>query len=385
MLPYSESAVQEMCLELDRWRARLDYKGPLPRAWEGRLRRDLEAESVAASTIMEGVPVTVEEVRRVLAGDASIAIDPVSRDLVAGYRDAMNFVLRRADDVGFEWTTELLVGLHDRIMGGNWAAGAGRFRAGQRRVVNSATGTVVFLPPPADRVKPLVEEACAQVEVMAAHPAIVSGWVHVAIAAIHPFEDGNGRASRVLASLAMYRGGFKRREFTSLEEWWGKHLADYYGAFGCLGGQFDPNADVTPFIQAHIRAQLSQVRALDLRERVERRIWTVIEDLVAERGLDRRVANAVWDAFFGRDVTAGYYRSLADVSPATATMDLSGAVAASLLTAIGQRRGRRYLPGDRLYSGIATALGMDDVGSGGSARAEIVASLTQRVVQTPAD
>ena len=82
------------------------------------------------------------------------------------------------------------------------------------------------------------------------HPAIASGWIHVAVAAVHPFRDGNGRAARVCASLALYRGEFKRPELTSLEEWWGRHLDDYYAAFECLGGEFDPSADVTSFLVA---------------------------------------------------------------------------------------------------------------------------------------
>ena len=97
-------------------------------------------------------------------------------------------------------------------------------------------------------------------------------------AAIHPFRDGNGRVARVVASLAMYRGGFKLPEFTSLEEWWGRHRTDYYRAFHCLGETFDRGADVTPFIRAHMEAQLHQVRALDLRERVQQRIWTAVEE-----------------------------------------------------------------------------------------------------------
>lgn len=135
-------------------------------------------------------------------------------------------------------------------------------------------------------------------------------------------------------------------EFTSLEEWWGKHLADYHAAFECLGTEFDAHADVTSFIQAHIRAQVSQVRALDLREQVERRIWTVIEDMVADAGCDRRVANAAWDAFFGREVTAGYYRPLADISAATATKDLALAVAAGLLER-GDKSAAAGTPPDR--------------------------------------
>jgi hypothetical protein len=40
---------------------------------------------------------------------------------------------------------------------------------------------------------------------------------------------------------------------------------------------------------------------------------------VAAAGLAPRVANAVWDAFFGRKVGPRYYRTLADVSPVSAT------------------------------------------------------------------
>src|SRR6266702_8320451 len=113
LLPFDPARVAAQCEELDAWRSRLDYKGPLPRTWEGRLRRDLEAEAVAASTIMEGVNVTVDEVRRILAGDPTVDVAPEDRELVEGYQEAMGFVLRRADDPSFRWSTELLIGLHD--------------------------------------------------------------------------------------------------------------------------------------------------------------------------------------------------------------------------------------------------------------------------------
>jgi Fic family protein len=381
LLPYDPVPVREACRELDEWRLRLDYKGPLPRAWEGRLRRDLEVEAVAASTAMEGVPVTLDEVRRILAGDKPAEVSEESRQLVEGYRDAMGFVLRRADDPSFRWDRELMIGLHDRILGGRYGAGAGRIRTQQRYVVNAATGARVFLPPEPEHLVSLIDQACRRMESGLEHPAIAAAWIHVATAAIHPFADGNGRAARVLASLAMYRGGFKRREFTSLEEWWGRHRAEYYAAFACLGPEFDPAANVTPFVETHVRAQLSQVRSLDLREQVERRIWTAIEDLAVEIGLDRRVANALWDAFFGREVTAGYYRPLADVSPATATTDLAAVVASGLLRAEGERRGRRYRAGEPLYRRIGERLGIEVSGPTDVARGEIIAELSRRLKQ----
>ena len=95
LLPYDPGPLADLCSELDEWHRLLDYRGPLPRAWAGRLRRDLEAEAVAASTRMEGRNVTVEEVRRILAGASTPKVDPEDRSLVEGYRH--EFVLRRAD------------------------------------------------------------------------------------------------------------------------------------------------------------------------------------------------------------------------------------------------------------------------------------------------
>ena len=69
LLPFSERAFDQQLSELDYWRTKLDTAGSLVMSWDGRLRRDLEAAAVAASTSMEGVPVTVHEVRQILAGE----------------------------------------------------------------------------------------------------------------------------------------------------------------------------------------------------------------------------------------------------------------------------------------------------------------------------
>jgi Fic family protein len=257
-------------------------------------------------------------------------------------------------------------------------------------IADRRTGREVFRAPDADAVPALLDRMCelmeqrtTQSDTPECHPAILAAWLHVATAAIHPFQDGNGRVARILASLAMYRHGFNRREFTSLEEWWRRHLLDYYAAFSCLGASFDQSADVTPFIKTHIGAQLSQVRSLDMREQVERRVWTAIENLVSDLGIEPRLANAAYDAFFDRDITAGYYRSLTDVSPATATQDLAAGLASGLLRAEGQRRSRRYRAGSRLYQGVAQEIGIDVEGPDEVARDAIVTTLATRIAEGP--
>jgi Fic family protein len=365
IFPFDKNAFAEQTAELDRWREQLDAAAPLQaRSWTGLLRRDLEAEAVAASTQLEGVAVTVEEVRRILAGDPPAEVTPGDQALVEGYRDAMGFVRRRADDAGFRWSRELITGLHDRVLAGDGEAGAGRLRDAPTAVVSAATREVVFRPPESG-IPAHVDRLCATTTRLlspggkeSVHPALAAAWLHVAFAAVHPFRDGNGRTARVLASLVMYRGGFRSVFFTSLEEWWGHHPSDYYEAFGCLGDSFDPKAEITGFIAAHLGAQLSQVRALDLRERTQQRLWTLLENLVGGLGLPERAAFAVWEAFFGREITAAYYRGMTDVSPATARNDLSALIAAGFFSPAGQTRARRNRPTNKAVEVAADELGL---------------------------
>jgi Fic family protein len=347
---------------LEALRVALDTRGVLPRRWLGRLRRDLEAEAIAASTSMEGVPVTVDEVRRILAGDQPRSVSDADAKLVAGYRDAMAFVLRRADAVGFAWNGELLVALHDRTMGGDFAAGAGDYRRGQVYVGSAARG-VVYVPPPAEEVADLVEGMCrwlGSAEAQRVPTPVRAALAHVRLAGIHPFADGNGRVARILASLVMFRGGFRLPEFTSLEEWWGAHQASYYAAFGCLGEQWDPDTNVTPFVSTHVRSQVTQVEALSLRHATERAIWTALEDIATEDlAGPPRLADALFDAFAGRGVTNRYYRSLADVGAPTAASDLRRLAAAGLLESVGAGSSTAYVGTASLMRQVATTAGLD--------------------------
>lgn len=356
LLPFDAAAVRHLTAELDRRATRLDER-IISRRWGGRLRRALEAEAVAASTSMEGVPVTVADTLRILAGDPPEDVKPSDQALVLGYRDAMRFVQRRADDGLLDWNRELVIGVQDRVLAGDFGAGAGRIRTGATWVRNDRTAAVVFAPPQHEDVPSLVDEVCQTVRDADWHPAVVAAWMHVAIAAVHPFKDGNGRTARVLASLAMYRGGFRHPAFTSLEEWWGQHPRTYYESFECLGGAFSRDTDVTPFIASHVQAQLSQILVLALRQRTEGRLWTTLENLLDDLALPARLANALYDSFFDREVTTGYYRDLVQASQATARNDLATAAAAGLLRAEGRTRGRKYLPGDRLLPAVALQLG----------------------------
>jgi Fic family protein len=347
---------------------RFDVLAILPRTWSGHMRRDLEAEAIGASVALEGVPVTVADVRRILAGDRPASVSEGDASLVEGYRDAMRLVLRRADDPHYVWTAEIFRSIHERVTAQSWAARAGLLRERQNRLQDSRTGEQVYLPPPTEEVPRLLEDLAA--------------WLMMA--AVHPFADGNGRTARIVASLVMYRGCLRHPQFTSLEEWWGQHSDDYYEAFACLGPQWDETADVTPFVAAHVSAQKRQAEALSLRHGAEQILWTVLEDIaVHDLGAKPRVVNALWEAFFGREVTNRYYRGLADVPQVTASQDLKQLQTSGLLTPEGGGRSRSYRGTLALMRRVVEAAGLKVDVRGAAVpdealRADIFAALAAR-------
>lgn len=113
---------------------------------------------------MEHVPVTVDEVRRILAGERPSSVTEVDQSLVLGYREATT---------GCSAAT----------------ARSGR-SAGDRpevghRPANRSRG---LRSPPFELVPTLVDRACIRMEERHEHPAMASGWIHVAAAAIHPLR-----------------------------------------------------------------------------------------------------------------------------------------------------------------------------------------------------
>lgn len=357
MFPYRISpATQEALERIETLRTGLDRRGPLPRLWLGRTRRDLEAEAVAASTRMEGVPVTVDEARRILAGDRPASVGARDAALVEGYREAMRYVLARADGPHFAWHPELLLAVHHRVLAGSRSGGAGRLREGQNWVSNVQSGAQVYLPPAATDVPQLVSELMDWLQAYEGPAAVGSALAHLRLAAIHPFEDGNGRTARILASLVMYRAGFQAPQFTSLEEWWGRHVASYYAAFACLGESWDDGADVTAFVDAHVGAQAQQVEALSLRQSVDHAVWTLLEDIARhDLRLAPRVTHALYDAFHARSITNRYYRGLAEVSTVTASHDLAKLSTAGMLEPRGAGRSSHYLGTPALMATLAAA------------------------------
>ena len=165
---------------------------------------------------------------------------------------------------------------------------------------------------------------------------------------IHPFSDGNGRISRVMQSLMLYRGGVDEAQFVSFEEYLGDHTREYYDVLTEVGGgQWNPTRDATPWLRFVLTAHFRQART------VSRRLWRVsriaelVDDVVATKGLPERSTPAIELAMSGWKVRNPTYRRLAEVSANVASRELADLVGAGVLQQEGAKRGSWYRPADQ--------------------------------------
>ena len=108
----------------------------------------------------------------------------------------------------------------------------GRLRAkntpysdGQNVIEDSNTGTIIYLPPEFKDVPGLMRNLVSWIEENKNLPCpIVAVIAHCQFATIHPYYDGNGRTSRLLAILSMHLGSYDLKGLYYFEEHYARNL-----------------------------------------------------------------------------------------------------------------------------------------------------------------
>lgn len=342
-------------VELDSLRQRLGSEVSRATPWAGRLRRDARATTARSSTAIEGYRVSAEVASALVEG-TSFAADRNTRAL-AGYALAMQHVAVLADDPAFGWSERLLLDLHFEACSSEPGGGPGRWRTGPV-VVTAPEGGVAYRGPDASEVPGLMGELVTWLSSgdLEAPVAVRAAMAHLHLVSIHPFQDGNGRLSRILQSLVLARDRVLSPELGSIEEFLARDTMRYYGVLREVqGGSFHPERGASAWIEFCIEAHLNQARErLDTLHRAATR-WAAIEALVSERRWPERLAIALEQSLFhGADRAA--YCAEADVSPATASADFRRIHDAGLVDRRGRGRLTRYLATDDLR-GRVTEIG----------------------------
>lgn len=130
------------------------------------------------------------------------------------------------------------------------------FRDGQNVIRDSGSGGLVYMPPEAKDVALLMEELVAwivgEIEQGRLPAPIIAALAHYQFATIHPYYDGNGRTSRLMATMILHRCGYGLKGIYSLEEYYARNLNGYYEALS-VGPSHNyyfgrAEADVTGFV-----------------------------------------------------------------------------------------------------------------------------------------
>ena len=210
-------------------------------------------QSTESSDAIEGIVTTNTRIKQLVEESTT----PKNRDEeeIAGYRDVLNIIHESFDAIPI--TKNYILQLHKILYSHMNNPIAGQTKTMQNYI--SATypdgHTEVFFTPMAPFETPkALEKICEEynrvignleVEPLIAIPVFIHDFL-----CIHPFNDGNGRMSRLLTTLLLYRSGFYVGKYISLEAKIAKNKDLYYEALGkAQKGWHEGEEDVVPFIK----------------------------------------------------------------------------------------------------------------------------------------
>ena len=252
------------------------------------LRRVATIESVGSSTRIEGSALSDSDVEKLLA---NLAIDSlVTRDEqeVAGYAQTMERIFESFEHISL--TENHIRQLHrdlllhsdkDERHRGNYKTSPNNVAAfdAEGKLIGIVFETATPFDTPR-RMRELLEWTQATLETRSLHPLLVIGIFTVVFLAIHPFQDGNGRLSRILTTLLLLRCGYAYTPFSSLESVIEQNKDGYYLALRQTQATLNGDApDWQPWLTFFLRALHTQMQRLAAKVEKERLLQHALPDL----------------------------------------------------------------------------------------------------------
>ncbi len=212
-----------------------------------------KVQSTEASNAIEGIVTTHTRIRQLVEEKTA----PRNRDEqeIAGYRDVLGLIHESFDVIPI--TRNYILQLHKILYGHRNNPMAGRTKNVQNYISTTYSDghvEILFTPLPPYETPEALDRICAEynrvignmeVEPLIAIPIFIHDFL-----CIHPFNDGNGRMSRLLTTLLLYRSGFYVGRYISLEAKIAKNQDLYYDALGQSQiGWHEGKEDAVPFIK----------------------------------------------------------------------------------------------------------------------------------------
>jgi Fic family protein len=263
------------------------------------LRRVATIESIGSSTRIEGSRLSDQDVERLLARLEIKAFDTRDEQEVAGYADAMELVYRAWDSLSI--SENHIRQLHRDLLAYSdkdaWHRGSYKTTSNNVAAFDEAgrqLGIVFETVSPFDtprRMAELVDWLGAEREVGRLHPLLLVGVFTVVFLEIHPFQDGNGRLSRILTTLLLLHAGYAYVPYSSLESVIEQNKEAYYLALRQTQGTLRTDVpDWQPWLTFFLRALRQQVARLNAKIEREKITLAALPEL-SLRILDHAAAH----------------------------------------------------------------------------------------------
>ncbi|MEZ5306543.1 MAG: DUF977 family protein [Pyrinomonadaceae bacterium] len=211
--------------EIDEFKGRWQSLTSLSPERLGRLRQVATIESIGSSTRIEGSKLTDSQVEELLGVVNITSFKSRDEEEVAGYAEAMDVVFQAHTEMPI--TENHIKQLHQMLL--RHSTKDVRHRGSYKTLPNNVVakdengnvvGVVFETATPFDtprEMENLVRWVNKAIDEKALHPLLIAAVFIVSFLAIHPFQDGNGRLSRILTTLALLRFGYVYVPYSSLE------------------------------------------------------------------------------------------------------------------------------------------------------------------------
>ena len=252
------------------------------------LRRVATIESIGSSTRIEGSKLSDREVERLLSDLEIKSFATRDEQEVAGYAELMELVFASWRDIPF--TENHIKQLHQILLRysekdtwhrGNYKTHSNSVAAFDE--IGAQIGIVFQTASPFDTprlMRELIPWVNQEQETARLHPLLIIALCVVVFLAIHPFQDGNGRLSRVLTTLLLLHAGYVYVPFSSLESVIEQSKEAYYLALRQTQGTIRTEApNWQPWLVFFLRSLAEQVRRLEKKVEREKLVLTAMPEL----------------------------------------------------------------------------------------------------------
>lgn len=248
----------------------------------GRLKKSVLVTSTGASTRIEGAKLSDEDVERLMRGLSMQKFKDRDKQEVQGYYELLENVFSAYEKIPFSESS--IQHLHRELLKyvDKDALHRGSYKKVENQVEmlndNGASVAVVFATTPAwltgKEMQELVEWTQNAIAGKKIHILIIIAHFIVEFLKIHPFQDGNGRMSRILTNLLMLQQGYEYAPYVSHEKLIEDNKAEYYVMLRQSQKTFGTDAeDVSPWLEFFLNVSLTQAKeaiALISKENIEK-------------------------------------------------------------------------------------------------------------------